>query len=432
MLAWSLFAFGGAYFWTTVPLIAGAVLLAGFVRPSVFMRGSRMLDGALIASVLVIAAQLVPISASMRNVVSPKLAAVNRELYFDARDTAVPLTVDRDATAEALALAVGVVLFFWCARTILGAGGLRRTVRVVAFCGLVASAVAIIQHATAPGLLYWTWRPVSRGASPYSPFVNKNDLAAWLVMAIPLTVGYLVARIDARHRQGLPSWLQASLDDNGAWLLGGACAMTAALIVALSRSGLAAFAAGFAAFAWMSRSRVSAQGRWWFLAGAGVLVIIAATYGNTGAMWRRLAETMAGGLGGRREIWRETWRIIADFPLTGVGVGAYARAMSTYQPPHLFAFNHAHNEYLQVLAEGGVVLTGCVAIAILAGVVQIARTTRRDRSPAFWIRAGAVSGMVGIMLQSIWDTALRLPANAVLFAVCCAVALNPASRGDDG
>ena len=48
--------------------------------------------------------------------------------------------------------------------------------------------------------------------------------------------------------------------------------------------------------------------------------------------------------------------MVSDFWITGVGVGAYERAMTVYQrQPHVFYFNHAHNEYLQLLAEGGVV-----------------------------------------------------------------------------
>jgi hypothetical protein len=46
----------------------------------------------------------------------------------------------------------------------------------------------------------------------------------------------------------------------------------------------------------------------------------------------------------------------------------------------------------------------------------------------FWARAGAACGMLGIVCQSVWDTALRLPANAVLFAILAAVALHEPRR----
>jgi O-antigen ligase len=429
--AWSLFAFGGAYGWTTVPIIAGAFALAVAVRPPVLLRGWRALDAAILASLLIAAAQTVPLPSSLCATLSPSLPALDRALYFDGGAAALPLTVDRRATLESLVLAVAVVVLFWSSRAIFAAGAVRRTIRVLAACGLVASAIAIVQHTTAPALLYWLWRPISPGAFPYSPFVNRNDLAAWLVMAIPLTVGYLAARVDARPSKGRPSWLQASMDDHGAWLLGAVCAMTAALIVALSRSGLAAFTGGLITFAWITRSRVSPRGRWRFAAGLIPLAFLAAVYGNPSAMMTRAVETMDAGIGSRREIWHHTARIVADFPLTGVGLGAFARAMSVYQPPHLFAFNHAHSEYLQVAAEGGIAMGCSVLIALLAGVRIAVRRLGGDRTPSFWIRAGAISACAAVAIQSIWETGLRMPANAVLFALCCAIAVcAPANRDE--
>jgi len=78
---------------------------------------------------------------------------------------------------------------------------------------------------------------------------------------------------------------------------------------------------------------------------------------------------------------------------------------------------------LQILSEGGIGLAIAVAVAIGAGVVTAVRRIRADRTPVYWIRAGAVSGALAIAVQSVWETGLRMPANAVLFAVCCAAAL---------
>jgi hypothetical protein len=47
-----------------------------------------------------------------------------------------------------------------------------------------------------------------------------------------------------------------------------------------------------------------------------------------------------------------------------------------------------------------------------------------DRSPIFWVRAGAICGVLAVAVQSVWDTGLRTPANGVLFAVIAAIALH--------
>ena len=98
------------------------------------------------------------------------------------------------------------------------------------------------------------------------------------------------------------------------------------------------------------------RGRAWLLAGLSLVALVGAAYANLGALMVRVGETIGSGVGGRREIWSTTLSMIRDFPVAGVGVGSYQRAMTVYQPAHDFAFNHAHNEYLQILAEGGVLM----------------------------------------------------------------------------
>ena len=113
-----------------------------------------------------------------------------------------------------------------------------------------------------------------------------------------------------------------------------------------------------------------------------------------------------------------------------------ARTTVVYQPaPHETYFNHAHNEYLQLLSEGGVLLAVPAVIALVAAVNSIRSRLAADRTPLYWVRAGAVSGMIGAAVQSLWETGLRRPANALLFAVLAAFAMHsaaqPARRADD-
>jgi O-antigen ligase len=414
-----------------VPLVIGAVMLAVAVRPSVMPRGMRVCDAALLAILLVGAAQLVPLPRAARFAVAPALTHVDRVLYLDADNPEsrrwAPLSIDRSGTVEAVALAASGLLIFFSARALFAGHALRLLLRTVAICGLIASGLAIVQHAVAPSLLYGLWPPASRSASPYTPFVNRNDLAAWLILAIPLTAGYLLSRIESQRRGRPTAPGAALLDDTTAWLFGGLTAMTAALMVSMSRAGLTGAAASVVLFTWLSGDRISRRGRAALLAGMALIVLSGFFYASSGALMMRVQETLATGVGGRREIWDTTLQMIRDFPLTGVGIGAYARAVSVYQAPHEFSFNHAHNEYLQILAEGGIPLAAVVGIAVVAGVARARAMLRADRSASYWIRAGAVSSVFAIAVQSIWETGLRMPANAMLFAACCAAALTRSS-----
>lgn len=64
------------------------------------------------------------------------------------------------------------------------------------------------------------------------------------------------------------------------------------------------------------------------------------------------------------------------------------------------------------------------AIALVGFAWLCRRRLADDKGPSYLIRAGAVAGIVGVLLQSFWETGLRMPANAVLFAMLAAIAVH--------
>jgi hypothetical protein len=129
-------------------------------------------------------------------------------------------------------------------------------------------------------------------------------------------------------------------------------------------------------------------------------------------------------------IWRETLPIIGDFAIAGVGAGAYGRAMLTYQQstivvPHfgsVWYFNHAHNHYLQLAAEGGLLLLLPFSVVVVSLVRVIRRRLREDHGELRAVRIAAVAGLGGIAVQSLWEVPLTMPAAALLAATLAALA----------
>jgi hypothetical protein len=403
------------------------------VRPSVGRGSYRWLDALLALCLVVAAGQLVPLSKGVHDTLTPNGTAVTRAVALGAQAEAAraPTSIDPESTAWALALGAAYIALFWCAREIFAFGGVRKTIRGISVIGLGLTVLVAVQRTTSPKLLYWTWQPLSAGATPYGPFVNRNALAAWLAMAIPLAIGYVVARrqSDPERGRGFAAAV-AAIDSTTLMLAGSACLMMVGLFGSLSRSGIFAAGIGLTMFVVLSQARLTG-GR----AAAGVaasvaaLVAIASMYANLGALAMRMRETTELGEWGRRVIWRDTAAMIRDFPLTGVGAGAFKRGMLVYQEgSRQFFFNHAHNEYLQLVAEGGLLLAVPAALAIVAGVATIAARLRADHSAVFWIRIGAIAGLIAVAVQGIFDTSLRTPADGVLFAVVAAIALH--ERGD--
>jgi O-antigen ligase len=419
-----------------VPLCAGVAVLLALERPPVGRGAAWLLDWSLLACLAVVGAQLFPLSASTRDRVSPYAMQVDRALRLEGAGGGAPtqaLSIDAESTAWAFALGAAYVGLFLCARSIFSRGGVRTVSRGITWLGLGLTVLVAVQRATSPSMLYWYFKPLDAGASPYGPFVSRNALATWLAMAVPIAVGYAVARdrSDRRAHVGLAAKVEA-MDSTQLWLVAAACLMTGAVFASMSRAGILAMGAGLLAFLAVSRTRVR-RGRAaaWTIGGLGALAITGLMFANFGALAMRLQETTESGLWGRRAIWRDTWRMAQDFWLAGVGAGAFERGMLLYQQgSRVFFFNHAHDEYLQILAEGGLLLAVPAAIAAVSGAIVIASRLRLDRTPMFWIRAGAIAGLVAVAVQSVWDTGLRTPANGALFAIIAAIAIHePRERG---
>lgn len=352
---------------------------------------------------------------------------------------ALPLTIDTEATAAAGLLGAGALALFLCARHLFADGGIRLVVRVLACAGVMLSVLAVAQDATARGLMYWTWRPIDEGPPPFGPFVNRNHFGTWAVLAAPLCAGYLMAHVAARHgpRAGTP-WQRRvldALDVRGALLLVAALLLIAATVVSLSRSGAAAVIAAGATAALLARGRlVAAPSRLarpaLLIAGGSVACAAIVLWGVEAArVTARFASAGAGVLE-RAVIWRDTILVVRDFWLTGTGLGTYQTSMTLYQRNLSgVIFNQAHNHYLQILSEGGLLVVIPLAGALAAFLREAAHRLASDHSAVFWIRAGAASGLVGVAIQSLLETGLTTPANAGLAAVAAAILVHAPARG---
>jgi len=431
----ALFAFAGAPPWTNVPLAVGVALLVLVTRPRIAARGTRFVDIALIAALAATALQLVPLPANLRAAIAPASMAFDRAARVTgATVTAVsnrPISIAPAATAHALVVVVLTVLVFWSAREQFGRRGLRLAVRGIALMGLILAPLGSAQHAIAPRLLYWRWQPAAGNALPYTPFVNRNDFAAWLAMAIPVALGYWVARLESRRVTGEPAGLEAALDRTGVVLAVSGLVMTAGLLGAMSRSALAGSAAGLLALGLVSlaRGRTSRRGAVLMLVSLVILFALAAAFVDLATLATRMSEVLSEGLAGRQAIWRQTWPIVRDFWPVGSGVGTYQLVMALYQTSsRLFYISHADNEYLQILAEGGALLGLPVALALVAGAMAIARALRADRTAMYWVRAGAAGGIIAVAFQNVWEMTLRVPANGLMLAVLAGIAMHDGSR----
>jgi O-antigen ligase len=273
--------------------------------------------------------------------------------------------------------------------------------------------------------------PLLRRNAGFAQFINKNHFAALMLMGLGLTWGLLFGRGLSRER----------------WPALAAVAAPAviALIVCGSRSGVLAMLAQLPfvvllAPSLLSRERRAAASGWLRLAAswAGrmvlVMVLLAggvfsvafvggeAVVGNF-ERFREEAQAADETNADRKNIWRSTWKLFERHPLTGVGFGGYWIAISTvHQGSGRLVPQQAHNDYLEILASGG--LVGAL-LCLAAGVVFIyfARGNLSSDNPLRNAAAfGALTGLFGVAVQSLVEFGLHITFNALICTVLIAIA----------
>jgi hypothetical protein len=432
------FAFGGIHAAALVLPALACLGLAAACRPALFGQAATpALDWALLVLLAAAALQLAPLPRPLVSHVSPAALQAERAFSLVPPAGVRPLTINARDSAAAWLLLLGFILLFVTARRTFERGGVRTFVRIVAVMGLVLAGIALAQDATARGLMYWRFAPAREGPRPFGPFINRNHFATWAMMAVPLSAGYLAARAAARpHRRGA-GWRRNVLTalDGRAWML---VASSVLLIVgtaaSLSRSGLIGLTAAMLCSSLLMTSGAPASRRpapraaayFILMAVAGTLGILtevgpAAIAGRFGASGTALADRLA--------IWHDTLPVVRAFWLTGTGLGTFQAAMAVYQhsKPEVI-FNQAHNHYLQVAAEGGLLVAIPAWLAFAALLKAGWDSLRVDQSPMYYIRAGAASGLAGVAVQSLWETGLTIPANAALAAVLAAILVHVPPR----
>ena len=426
-VGWSLLAVGGVYLWASLSAAALGLAAAAVLRPGIAHQpDTRWLDWALLGLIAAIGLQLLPLSFDIRLLVSPQLD-VDRRLLLLAPVAATwrPLTLDPASTTTAFAVVAAVAAVFWSSRHLAGRGHVHRLVQVVAIVGLVGAAAAILQRAVDPTRIYGLWLPQDAGARPFGPFVNRNHFATWLLMAASLSAGSVVAGLHATrggHSRSAGAALADSLGAARGVPLLALAAMALALVLSLSRAAFAAAAFVLATWCLLAFRRV--RPRTLVLATCVVgFFLVAAAWTSPQPLLTRVQETVSLGAAGRTAIWRDAEALARTYRATGAGLGAYERAMLVHQTTDRGTrSNHAHNQYLHTLAEGGLLVTVPLVLVGIAFLGLAARRLLTDDSPAVWLRIGAMAGLVGVAVQCVWETGLRMPANGVLLAVVAAVA----------
>lgn len=451
MLSWGAFMFGAEFAWAYAPLLVMALTVAalGFLAARAKKRKPglpRLVVAALALLNVAVLLQLVPLPKQVLKTLSPAHDNANyAELYARAApheapsvnpstlDIARPLSIEPSRTWLGLAFLVTFSLLLLGSARGLHAVGPLGLVRGIVVIGVIAAFAELIQKASGSSVVYGLWTPRQLGYTS-APFVNRNHTAGWLVMAMSVAMGHLAAGLARGMRDVKPHWRDrigwlSSRDANEVLLTLFAVALIGtAIVFTESRSGsLSLLIAVATGGSWLLFRQPSRLRKLVALASITVIAIAAVVMGGVDAVGRRFASGSMDNIDGRLDVWRDTMRIVDDFGLTGTGLNTYGIAMLHYQTlSDGFQYIEAHNDYLQVAAEGGLLLV--VPVVFLIGALAL-ETRRRfasgsDDTRTYWIRAGAVVGLGAIAFQSVFDFTLQMPGAAALFVLLLALAIH--------
>jgi O-antigen ligase len=281
----------------------------------------------------------------------------------------------------------------------------------IVLLGFSVAAFAVLQDLTFNGKLYW-FREMRYGGMPYGPYVNRNHFAGLMELLIPM--GLAMLAVPGVRRQQMP--LTAIL----------AAMPVGALLLSASRGGIIGFGCEVIVLVillWIRRGEK--KHLFTFLA---ALVLAGGLVGWLGVeqVIQRFSEIHNPEVteGRRISMARGAYHIFRDHPWIGSGVGTLVSVYPAYETAYdATIVDHVHDDHFELLAETGVPGALCWLTFIILLAVYGLRNLSAHQDPVVrTVQLGTVVGCVGLLVHSIVDFNLHIPANALLFYLMAGLA----------
>jgi len=322
-----------------------------------------------------------------------------------------------DTIATALLYGAYGILCFLSQQVLRRSSQARKLAVIFSVYGAAVAAFALVQGIAPNGKLYWVREP-HLGGWNYGPYVNHNHYAGLMELLVPIPLVLALTRL-AEDKERIAAAIVAAVMVGTLFLSGSRGGMLAILVelavlaVVLFRHkrglrtvvGVAAFAIVLVSLlAWLGGKELTAR---------------------VSSISKESKSEISGGM--RTSIYRDTVHMFRQRPVLGWGLGTFPVVFPKFRSFYTnFFVNEAHNDFLQLLAE-----TGIAGFAIMLWFLVVAYRQASTKM-ANWMTdvSGAVTlacmvGITGILVHSLVDFNLQIPANAALFYVFCTLAAAP-------
>jgi O-antigen ligase len=339
------------------------------------------------------------------------------------------ISLDPYSTRFFLSKLLIYVLFFGSCLTFINSEArVKKAAFIVVTFGAVMAFFGIMQRLANPDGIYGMRETPQ--AIPFGPFVNQHHFATFMQMTAGITLGFIFGRYLKRDRKVI--------------LLIAFVLMCVAAILTSSRGGLlgmisvAAFVSIVSLISgqWSRSESLSTKVK----AGLGRNVGLAAASLGIGLIILGVVifigggESLLRGIGaakadsdfssGRSHYWPIAIKIFLEHPIIGAGFESFGAAFTRFDTwGGMLRVEQAHNDYLQILAEGGIAGIICVGAFIFLLFRRSLKAISDSHGPSRDAAIGALAGCFGVLIHSFFDFPLRTPSNAFFFLVLCSIAV---------
>ncbi len=391
LLTFAILAFGAAEYWAMCAVqVASAVVFAFWAAGQLARRRIEVIFNPLFIPVVLLAA-----------LIAVQLLWPRTEYWYATWVRALQWT------------SYGL-LFFLSTQVMRGADRLRNVGLFLVIFGFLVAVIAIAQGGTTTDKVYWLFESDS-AAQLYGPYPNHAHYAGLMEMLFPVALVFGLCQEFRTHAK----WL----------LFFAAIVMAGSIFLAASLGGILSFLGelvvlGIVVLTGRRRAKMWRS----LLAGLLLLALFAVMLQPTALEerlqhWKSKTEQME--VTGRLDIVRDSVTMIAKRPILGYGLGTFVEVFPRHRTFYTNSIvNAAHNEYVQALLEMGIVgfllLIATIVLLFREGL-QKSQVWQHNFESAMAL--AALVGCSGILIHSLSDFNLQIPANAALFSVLAGIAV---------
>jgi len=379
----------------------------------------------LLLFLLYIILQTIPLPLNIIRLVSPEALNLYKETVYAAGMNVLPsISISKKATIIELSRLLSYFCFYFLTIQFLSdKDRLRKVIMIVVIFASLLSFFSILQHVTSNNKIYWL-RDLTKGGNLFGPFVNRNHYAGLMEMLFPIVLSLFLYYKPITLKKSLRQQIAelSNISETNIYLLLGLSAVVigTSIFISLSRTGIVSLCISMIVFGLLVVLRVGDKKKGFIIIVICILIILAVGWFG----WQPIIERFEkiknpeGDISEQRLIiWKDSLQIISDFLITGVGVGNFVNIYPRYRSILGDALaEHAHNDYLELLIEGGAIsFLLCLIFLCIVVFKSFKVYIKRKELYSIYLFTGSITGIIAILIHGITDFNMHIGSNGLYF-----------------